>query len=263
MRWSRALCAKYEAIILNFLDFHYFCHIRLVFDWECFAPPLSISPRVTQIILWHNGQIWKVACREQCGPDFSKNWKCSGLTNSFWGGIIFHQTIYVWLGVCKNSGRSIGGGKKMDSDKVPIMHTWQVQQSWKFMKNRVFQGVRAPKSANSLRWRESPPEVIRRDGFPLNSKSNTMAQRANLEGRLPWTMWARFFENLKMLWIDQFVLRRNNFPSNNICMAWCMQKLRSLHRRRKKNGLRQGSNHAHVASSAIMKIHEKSRFPGS
>ena len=30
--------------------------------------------------------------------------------------------------------------------------------------------------------------MIRRHGFPLNSKSATMAQRANLKGRLPCTM---------------------------------------------------------------------------
>ena len=77
-------------------------------------------------------------------------------------------------------------------------------------------------------------EVTRRDGFPLSSKSNTMAQRANLKGRLPWTMYAEFLEKLKILWIDQFVLDRNNFPSNNICMARFMQNLSSIHRRRKK-----------------------------
>ena len=108
--------------------------------------------------------------------------------------------------------------------------TWE---PWNLLKHRVFQGARAPKSANSLRWRESPPEVTRRDGFPLSSKSNIMAQRANLKGRLPWTMCAEFLEKLKILWIDQFVLDRNNFPSNNKYIVRFMQNLSSIHRRRK------------------------------
>ena len=76
-------------------------------------------------------------------------------------------------------------------------------------------------------------EVTRRDGFPLSSKSNIMAQRANLKGRLPWTMYAEFLEKLKLLWIDQFVLDRNNFSSNNTCMGRFMQNFSSIHMRRK------------------------------
>ena len=43
-----------------------------------------------------------------------------------------------------------------------------------------------------------PPEVIRTHGFPLSSKSNTIAQRAKLKGRQPWTMWAEFLEKSKI-----------------------------------------------------------------
>ena len=110
-----------------------------------------------RVILWHSGQIWKVACREQCVGFYEKNWKWSGLTNSFWTGVILHQTSYAWLGLCKTSAWSIGGEKSLGSSKVWTMHTWHFQKSWNFIKNCVFQGARASKSANSLRWRESPP----------------------------------------------------------------------------------------------------------
>ena len=195
-----------------------------------------------RVILWHSGQIWKVACREQCMRNFWKSWTFSGLTTSFLTEKI-HQTTYVWLGLCKTSARSIGGGKSLDMHKV--YHGATVVRE----NHEICWKLAAPGSKwcskSQIRFADANrphrnSEVTRRDGFPLSSKSNTMAQRANLKGRLPWTMWAEFLENMKMLRIDQFVLDKNNFPSNNICMARFMQNLSSIHRRRKKFELGQG-----------------------
>ena len=207
--------------------------------------------------------MWKAICREQWLLFRHGFWKCSGWTNSFWTGIIFHQTTYAKLGPCKTSARSISGGKSLDVHKV--YHGATVvrenhETSWKieFSKELGHQN-------QQIRFADAnrPPEVIRTHGFPLSSKSNTMAQRANLKGRLPWAMWAKFLENMNMLRIDQFVLDKNNFPSNNICMARFMQNLSSIHKRGKKFELVQGLDHAHVAFSEIMKFVAKSRFPRS
>ena len=76
--------------------------------------------------------------------------------------------------------------------------------------------------------------------FIVRLKSNTMVQRAKLEGSQPWTMYKIFMEKLKIpeirptrFWWDQFSI-------HYVCMACCMQNLSSIHRPSKKIELDQG-----------------------
>ena len=123
--------------------------------------------------------------------------------------------------------------------------TWKIMkfaENWRL--RLILEAQNSKLALLTQNWRctrgTGTPDMIRQADSSFACKSNTIVHRAKLEGRQPWTMWAEFLEKLKMLRVDQFVLDRNNFPSNNICVARFMQNLSSIHRRRKHFGHVQG-----------------------
>ena len=94
-----------------------------------------------------------------------------------------------------------------------------------------------------------PPKLIenkltRQADLLFSLKSNTIVHRAKLESRWPGTMCIFWKEHLKLLEILPIFSASDNFPTIIRCMAWCMQKLSSIHRPRKKIEVRTGLHHA-------------------